>query len=384
MNLRRGRCSAAVSTAANANVSTWNIRAKAKSCCWPFFFSHLFDSSLHLSCFCQGYGEPCHLCEFQQAPDVHSLKWCTSDFSKSDCEFSEGFHHAADLSLLMPQQMAMAVEKVQAALFELMFCLNPGASVHPIYCSISKLKDAAGGYAAVQQLCNCDFSLQLHRCCDALSSTGCTWLGSSVLPSWFSHQIRLDKKLKKSFEELCDKIGGIWINDRWTRKNLYQFVILPYFSPGKRQAMISCQSQAALRGIAVNQDGMSSTMTAPNGPSQTLVVQTALMEAKLKHHEARWTASILHQNYVISLVHVGDKRLCVFSVTGFFCTLQYWWLQVLHMECHGTGTPLGDPIEVGALQAGSLQEGARLQPMATSAVKTSVGHLEAGHWNTIH
>ena len=59
-------------------------------------------------------------------------------------------------------------------------------------------------------------------------------------------------------------------------------------------------------------------------------------------------------------------------------------LQVLHMECHGTGTPLGDPIEVGALQAGSLQEGARLQPMATSAVKTSVGHLEAGHWNTIH
>lgn len=49
------------------------------------------------------------------------------------------------------------------------------------------------------------------------------------------------------------------------------------------------------------------------------------------------------------------------------------------MECHGTGTPLGDPIEVGALQAGSLQEGTRLQPMATSAVKTSVGHLEAGH-----
>ena len=44
--------------------------------------------------------------------------------------------------------------------------------------------------------------------------------------------------------------------------------------------------EAALRGIAVNQDGRSSTMTAPNGPSQTLVVQTALMEAKMSHHEA--------------------------------------------------------------------------------------------------
>ena len=44
--------------------------------------------------------------------------------------------------------------------------------------------------------------------------------------------------------------------------------------------------QAALRGIAVNQDGMSSTMTAPNGPSQTMVVATALLEAKMSHHEA--------------------------------------------------------------------------------------------------
>eukprot|EP00931_Biecheleriopsis_adriatica_P048348 TRINITY_DN27935_c0_g1_i1.p1 TRINITY_DN27935_c0_g1~~TRINITY_DN27935_c0_g1_i1.p1 ORF type:complete len:5156 (-),score=1260.04 TRINITY_DN27935_c0_g1_i1:82-15549(-) len=93
-------------------------------------------------------------------------------------------------------------------------------------------------------------------------------------------------------------------------------------------------ARAALRGIAVNQDGMSSTMTAPNGPSQTLVVATALQEAKMQHS------------------------------------------QVTHMECHGTGTPLGDPIEIGALQAGSMEQGGRSQPLAVAAVKSIVGHLE--------
>ena len=51
--------------------------------------------------------------------------------------------------------------------------------------------------------------------------------------------------------------------------------------------------------------------------------------------------------------------------------------QVRHFEAHGTGTPLGDPIEVGALQAGSLDEGPRQQPVGVAAVKTNVGHLEA-------
>lgn len=60
-------------------------------------------------------------------------------------------------------------------------------------------------------------------------------------------------------------------------------------------------------GTAVNQDGRSSGLTAPNGPAQTALIRTALSMA----------TSAMTDVAVASL--------------------------------HGTGTPLGDPIEVGAL-----------------------------------
>src|SRR5262249_20517945 len=42
---------------------------------------------------------------------------------------------------------------------------------------------------------------------------------------------------------------------------------------------------------------------------------------------------------------------------------------------HGTGTPLGDPIEVAALAAVFTQK--RSQPLWIGSVKTNFGHLEA-------
>mmetsp|Transcript_28350 Transcript_28350/g.65704 ORF Transcript_28350/g.65704 Transcript_28350/m.65704 type:complete len:549 (+) Transcript_28350:1-1647(+) len=49
-------------------------------------------------------------------------------------------------------------------------------------------------------------------------------------------------------------------------------------------------------------------------------------------------------------------------------------------ECHGTGTALGDPIEVGALQA-TMKSG-RTFPILHTSSKTNVGHLEAGAGST--
>ncbi|CAJ1378349.1 unnamed protein product [Effrenium voratum] len=82
-------------------------------------------------------------------------------------------------------------------------------------------------------------------------------------------------------------------------------------------------------GSKANQDGRSSSLTAPNGPAQQRAILGALKAAGVAAAE-------------ISAV-----------------------------ECHGTGTALGDPIEVGALK-GTLDDSAP-QLMAG---KTNVGHLE--------
>jgi acyl transferase domain-containing protein len=91
---------------------------------------------------------------------------------------------------------------------------------------------------------------------------------------------------------------------------------------------------AVIRGSAVNQDGLSNGQTAPNGRAQQAVIRQALKAAALEPD------------------------------------------QVTLIEAHGTGTVLGDPIEVEALAATyGRADGA--PPCALGAVKTNIGHLEA-------
>ncbi|HRI71706.1 MAG TPA: acyltransferase domain-containing protein, partial [Polyangium sp.] len=92
---------------------------------------------------------------------------------------------------------------------------------------------------------------------------------------------------------------------------------------------------ALIRGSAVNQDGRSTGLTAPNVLSQQALLRQALESARLGPAD------------------IG------------------------YLETHGTGTSLGDPIEVEAIKAvfgGPRERGATC---VLGALKSNIGHLEA-------
>jgi len=107
-------------------------------------------------------------------------------------------------------------------------------------------------------------------------------------------------------------------------------VILKRFSDAIRDGD---NIMALIRGSAVNHDGRSNGLTAPNGLAQEALLRQALENAAVNPD------------------------------------------QIQYVETHGTGTSLGDPIEVLAL-ANVLSRG-RTTPLAIGSVKTNLGHLSS-------
>ena len=92
---------------------------------------------------------------------------------------------------------------------------------------------------------------------------------------------------------------------------------------------------ALIRGSAVNHNGRSSSLIAPNGLAQQAVIRKALANGGVKPED------------------------------------------IDYVEVQGTGTSVGESIEVGALSAVYGQNRPADRPLAIASVKTNIGHTEA-------
>lgn len=109
-------------------------------------------------------------------------------------------------------------------------------------------------------------------------------------------------------------------------------VVLKRFSDALRDGD---RIHALVAGSAVNQDGRSAGLTVPNGEAQVRLMRDALAAAGL-----------------------APGRIGL-------------------LEAHGTGTPLGDPIEVGAVRQVYGAPSEEEPVLRMGSVKTNIGHLEA-------
>ncbi|MFT4977789.1 MAG: acyl transferase domain-containing protein, partial [Myxococcota bacterium] len=108
--------------------------------------------------------------------------------------------------------------------------------------------------------------------------------------------------------------------------------VVMIFARADAAAQCGLPERARLLGSAVRHDGQSNGLTAPSGTSQAATIRAALTDANLSPSE------------------------------------------IDAIEAHGTGTPLGDPVELRALARAFA---GRTRPLPVGTAKSHLGHTEA-------
>ncbi len=196
---------------------------------------------------------------------------------------------------------------------------------------ISYFLDLKGPSLAIDTACSSSL-VAIHQACESLRhhETDLALVGGVNLILTPELTIALSQARMMAADGRCKTFDSR--ADGYVRGEGCGVVVLKRLSDARRDGDLIL---ASVQGTAVNQDGRSNGLTAPNGPAQEAVIAAALRSAGLTPSE------------------IG------------------------YVECHGTGTALGDPQEVEALRHVLGEMRAPDAPCWIGSVKTNIGHLEA-------
>ncbi|MBY0217733.1 SDR family NAD(P)-dependent oxidoreductase [Paenibacillus illinoisensis] len=203
----------------------------------------------------------------------------------------------------------------------------PGNTPAIIASRISYLLDLKGPSITIDTTCSSSL-VALHYACNAIRQKDCDvaiigGININILPVKSDHKMGIESSTgrTKSFDENSDGTGG--------GEGAAAIVVKPLKKAIADQDFI----YSIIKGSAVNHDGKSIGLTAPNPNAQEQVILKA------------WENSDIDPT------------------------------TITYVESHGTGTKLGDPIEIQALSQAFKRYTDQKQFCAIGAAKSNIGHL---------
>ncbi|MBD3919135.1 amino acid adenylation domain-containing protein [Paenibacillus sp. PR3] len=211
---------------------------------------------------------------------------------------------------------------------DLMSLAIPGNLSSIIAGRISYLLDLKGPSLCIDTACSSSL-VSVHMACQALRNQECDM---AIAGSVKVHLMPLANEVKIGIE--ASDWRARTFDDSSDGTGAGEGVIAFLLKPLGKALQDGDSIYAVIKGSAVNQDGSSIGMTAPNAASQEAVIVQAWENAGVDPES------------------------------------------ISYIEAHGTGTKLGDPIEVDGIQRAFRRFTDRKHFVAIGSTKTNLGHLD--------